>query len=123
MKAVVFSIVSLVISTAAFAQTAPRAQMRATQSTLFVTLMGDSCNHISSSLKVDPSCRRDRLTRDAVIVCDAELMMFSTAMGCADQSEVERTVEADLAKSNVASEARFLNIKFGGMQYLVPVEQ
>jgi hypothetical protein len=83
-------------------------------STLYVTVLGDSCNRHFGNLKVDGLCQAGRMTQNYAETCDAEVSVSTTRMFCNDQKRVPRVVEINLAESHITHEAKVLNLTYQG---------
>jgi hypothetical protein len=84
------------------------------QNWLYVTILGDTCNHYEPLLKVDEFCREDRSIKTNVPVCSAEFYVISTKIGCGDNKVVPRIVGLELTGYNVAHEANLLILTYQG---------
>ena len=78
---------------------------------LYITILGD-CNTASAGLVVDPLCNKNRLTRNYVVECGAELVVATTRMICPDGEIIPKVFTFDLNKEPVAPEALELEIKY-----------
>ena len=89
---------------------------------LNLTVFGDSCNHMSTSLKVDKLCDKDRLTRNAVVTCYAKLSIFQTEMFCGDTDLVPRVATVKLDKTQVDPMASTLVLDYQGSEVEVELK-
>jgi hypothetical protein len=81
---------------------------------LYVTIIGDTCNQKSGSLKVTPFCDKNRSTRNAAPICEAELTVVSTMMGCEEVADRPQVLPAiDLAKTNLDPNSKVLKLLYG----------
>jgi hypothetical protein len=90
---------------------------------LVVTILADTCNTHRGSLRVEPLCRSDRMTRNWAIECSAQLQVFSTRMGCQDRELIPRTLTLSLKQNKVAHEARLLHLEYDGQMIDVQLRQ
>ncbi|MBL7556103.1 MAG: hypothetical protein JNM24_09795 [Bdellovibrionaceae bacterium] len=78
---------------------------------LYVTFLGD-CNTKSVDVQVGSLCNKDRMTRNYAVVCDSELVVGATRMICPDQVVEPKVYTFDLANLPVASESKYMVIKY-----------
>jgi hypothetical protein len=83
------------------------------QNDLYVTVMGDTCNHIRGGLRVPAHCDKHRSTKNGVISCTVELQLASTKMACPDGPAVARVVRIPLSETDYAPEAKGLTLRMG----------
>jgi hypothetical protein len=84
-----------------------------TNNVLYVTILGDSCNHVGGGLEVDGLCKKDRKTKNYAIECNAKLSIYHTEMACGDDTVKPKVVKIALEKTDVAPEARVLHLSYG----------
>lgn len=78
---------------------------------LYVTLLGD-CNTASAGLVITPLCRKDRMTRNYVIECGAEIVVAKTRMTCPTEEIVPKVFTFNLSQEPVAPEAVEIELKY-----------
>ncbi len=119
MKALLIAL-SLVVASSASASSA-----FTHDNNLYLTILGDSCNTLSASLKVDDLCRRDRVTANQVKDCRVDLLVMSTAMACEEQTTLPtaKVIKIDLAQTLVDNHATRLIIGQGENKMVVKINR
>lgn len=113
MKTLILAAVTVLSSSSAFAA-GPTMSAFATDTTIYVTVLGDGCNAVGGNLEVDGICNEDRLTRNYAVQCSASLSLMMTEMMCpADRPPKATVLEFDIKESKIASEAKILKIRTG----------
>ena len=80
---------------------------------LYITIIGENCNHFGGNLIVEPQCKEDRPAKNEVITCKVRAMIFSTEMACEDMKETPVVIQMNLDENNVAVEAQNLLLRYG----------
>ncbi len=92
-----------------------------TDKVLYFSLLGDTCNNISPSIYVNKFCDKDRLTRNLVIDCHAELGFLQTEKYCGP-TIIPRTATINIEDTQIDPMAKKLVLDVEGTEIVVPLE-
>lgn len=121
MKKLLLSLL-VVMSVSAFSSDVPRFSAFSDGESLHITVMADTCNAIGADLVVDSDCQESRMIENYALSCAASLRVIQTQLMCGDQNLKPKVISIKLSESNVAREAKSLELNYQGSKVTIALD-